>query len=69
MLDKIAVELSYFAMNENIYEQFYYDHRIHMCLVGNPKTDLCKDKSVYEPKLAEFNEKKVNFKIKLIQKR
>jgi hypothetical protein len=69
MLDKDAVEISYFDMNKNIYEQYYYEHRIHMCLFGNPKTDICKDKTIYEPKIAEFNEKKVNFKIKLIQKR
>jgi hypothetical protein len=66
MLDKIAVELSYFAMNENIYEQFYYDHRIHMCLFGNPKTDLCKDKSVYEPKLAELKDKTIKLKTKKV---
>jgi len=69
MLDKEAVEKSYFDMNEPIYEQYYYEHSIHMCLKGNPKTALCADKSVYEHKLKEFKEKTVALKTKLIQKR
>lgn len=69
MLDKEAIEKSYFDMYEPIYEQYYYEHRIHMCLKGNPKTDLCADKSVYEPKIKEFKEKTVALKTKLIHKR
>lgn len=69
MLDKEAIEKSYFDMNEPIYEQYYYEHSIHMCLKGNPKTALCEDKSVYEPKLKEFKEKTVSLKTKMVQKR
>jgi hypothetical protein len=69
MLDKEAVEKSYFDMNEPIYEQYYYEHSIHMCLKGNPKSALCADKSVYEPKVKEFKEKTVALKTKMIQKR
>jgi hypothetical protein len=63
MLDKVAVEKSYFDMKDDIYEQFYYDHRIHMCLVGNPKSNLCKNKEEYTARIAEFNEKKMKLKI------
>ena len=69
MLDKVAVKKSYFSMSEPIYEQYYYKHSIHMCLKGNPKTDLCKDKTVYGPKLKEFKEALVKLKTKQIQKR
>lgn len=69
MLDAVAVEISYFDMKEDIYEQYYYDHRIHMCLFGNPKTDLCKDSNVYKARIAEFKEKTVKLKRKLLQKR
>ena len=69
MLDGVAIEKSYFDMKDDIYEQFYYDHRVHMCLVGNPKSDICKDKGVYGPKIAELKAKTVKLKMKVIQKR
>ena len=69
MLDKVAVEKSYFDMKEDIYEQYYYDHRIHMCLKGNPKSDICSDPVVYKPRLAELKEKKVKLKTKQVEKR
>jgi hypothetical protein len=69
MLDKVAVEKTYFTMNEPIYPQYYYEQRIKMCLFGNPRSDLCADKAVYGPKLKEFKEKLVKLKTKLIQKR
>jgi len=69
LLDGDAVEKSYFDMSKPIYEQYYYTHRIEMCLFGNPRTDLCKDKSVYEPKLKEFKEKTTKLKRKVLHKR
>ena len=69
MLDKEAVEKSYFDMKQNIYEQYYYEHSVKMCLAGNPKSNICKDKDVYKTKIAEFNEKKVKLKTKLLHKR
>ena len=66
-LDKVAIEKSYFTMKKDIYEQNYYPHRIHMCKAGNPKTDLCKDKSVYGPKVKEYNDKKVSLDVKMIE--
>lgn len=68
MLNKEAVEISYFNMKKNIYEQYYYEHRIKMCLFGNPKSDICNNKSIYGPKVKEFKEKKCKLKTKLIHK-
>jgi len=68
MLDKLAIEISFFDMKKPIYEQFYYRHRIHMCLVGNPKSEICQDKLVYGPKLKEIKEKTVKLKTKQISK-
>lgn len=64
MLDKEAVEKSYFDMKKNIYEQYYYEHNVKMCLAGNPKSDICENKDVYKTKIAEFKEKKVKLKTK-----
>ena len=61
MLDKVAVEKSYFDMKQDIYGQYYYEHKIHMCLKGNPKTDICKENDIYGPRLKEFEAKKVDF--------
>jgi hypothetical protein len=69
MLDKEAVEKTYFNMSEPIYEQYYYEHSVHMCLKGNPKTDLCADKSVYEPRIKEFKSKCQTLKTKQIMNR
>jgi len=69
MLDKVAIEISFFDMKKPIYEQFYYAHKIHMCLVGNPKSEICEDKSVYGPKLKEMKEKTVKLKTKKISKK
>lgn len=68
MLEKEAVEKSYFDMKKNIYEQYYYKHSIHMCLAGNPKSHICKDKDVYKAKLSEFAEKKQKMKTKILHK-
>jgi hypothetical protein len=69
MLDAVAVDISYFDMKEHIYEQYYYEDRIHMCLVGNPKSNMCKDSDVYKSRIAELKEKTVKLKKKVIQKR
>ena len=69
LLDKVAVDKSYFDMKKDIYDQYYYEHSIHMCLFGNPKTNICKDKKVYGPKVAEFKRKTFKLRSKLIEKR
>ena len=66
MLENVAIEKSYFDMKKDIYEQHYYEHRIHMCLVGNPRSDICKDASVYQPKIEEWKAKTVKLPIKLL---
>lgn len=66
MLDKVAIEKSYFDMKKDIYEQHYYQRSVDMCLKGNPKTDICKDKSVYEPRIAEWKAKQVKLKTKKV---
>jgi hypothetical protein len=68
LLDNVAIEKSFFDMSQNIYEQHYYPHHIHMCLFGNPKSDLCKDKSVYEPRIKEWEDKTTKLKVKQIAK-
>lgn len=69
MLDKVAVDKTYFDMKKNIYEQYYFEQSVKMCLKGNPKTDLCKDKEAVKERIREFNAKKVSLKIKQIEKR
>jgi len=69
MLDKVAVEKSYFDMKKDIYEQYYYEHHASMCLKGNPKTDLCKDKDAVKLRINEFKAKTRKLKTKQIQKR
>lgn len=68
LLDNVAIEKSFFDMSQDIYDQHYYAHRVHMCLFGNPKSDLCKDKSVYEPRIKEWEDKTTKLKIKQIAK-
>ena len=41
LLDKVAVETSYFNIKEDIYNQYYYEHTVKMCLKNNPRTALC----------------------------
>ena len=40
-LGKDAVETSYFDLKEDIYDQYYYEHRVKMCLKNNPKSAIC----------------------------
>ena len=69
MLEKVAIEKSFFDLKGDIYRQSYYAHSIKMCLYGNPRTDICKDKSVYEQKLKDLKQKTVHFKVKVVEKR
>jgi hypothetical protein len=63
-LDKVAIEKSYFNLKEDIYDQYYYEHSVKMCLRNNPKTALCSGN--YKERIHEFHEKKVKLKTKLI---
>jgi len=64
LLGKVAIEKNYFDMKEDIYDQYYYEHRVRMCLKNNPKSAICSGD--YKERLAEFNHKKVPLKIKKI---
>ena len=65
-LGKVAVEKTYFDLKEDIYDQYYYEHKVHMCLKNNPKSAICTGN--YKEIIKEFNDKKVNLKTKLITK-
>lgn len=69
LLDKTAVEKSYFDMSKPIYEQYYYEHSVKMCIAGNPKSDICKDIPYYTKKIEEFHIKTTKLKTKVIDKR
>jgi hypothetical protein len=69
MIDKVAVEKTYFDMKKDIYDQYYFGHDIHMCLKGNPKSDICKDPKVYKPRLRELEDKTVSLITKQVEKR
>ena len=61
-LGKVAVEKTYFDLKEDIYDQYYYEHRVRMCLKNNPKSDICTGN--YKERIQEFHDKKVTLKIK-----
>lgn len=61
LLGKVAIEKSYFNLKEDIYDQYYYDHRVRMCLKNNPKSAICSGN--YKERLQELNDKKVSLKI------
>jgi hypothetical protein len=65
-LGKVAIEKSYFDMKEDIYDQYYYEHKVRMCLKNNPKSAICTGN--YKERIQEFQDKKVPLKTKLIIK-
>jgi hypothetical protein len=70
MLDKIAIDKSFFDMKGDIYQQYYTaETYIPMCLKGHGSSDICKDKPSAKERVAELKEKKVKLKTKLLQKR
>lgn len=69
MLDKVAVDKSYFDMKKGIYEQFYYDTYVKDCQHGFGNKTLCKDKDYVKERLNELKTKTRKLKVKQIQKR
>lgn len=82
MLDKVAVEKSFFDMKaensffrvfdrkKGIYEQYYFvDHALDMCLRGYGDAGDCKDKKKAREQIKDLKEKTTTLKTKLIQKR
>lgn len=68
MLNKVAVEKSYFDMKENIYQQFYYDIRVKDCQNGFGDKTICKDKESVKKRLDEFKHKTHKLKTRMIAK-
>jgi hypothetical protein len=70
LLDKIAVEKSFFDMKSNIYQQYYEAiSYLPMCLKGHQDTSLCKDKKAARERIAEAEEKSKKLRVKVLQKR
>jgi len=67
LLDKVAVDKSFFDMKKGIYEQYYNASiRLDMCLRG---FGACKDKEKAKATRKEMKSKTRKMKSKLIQKR
>jgi hypothetical protein len=70
MLDKVAVEKSFFNMKGDIYQQYYAGTTyLPMCLKGYQDTSICKDKEAAKARIKELKEKTVKLKKKVLQKR
>ena len=64
MLDKEAVEKSYFDMKKDIYEQFYFPQRVKDCKNGFGDKTICKDKDYVKERLKEFEAKRRRFLVR-----
>ena len=69
MLNKVAVEKTYFDMKKDIYQQFYFDTHVKDCQHGFGDKEICKDKDFVKERLKEFKAKTRKLKTKQIQKR
>ena len=70
MLDKIAIEKSFFDMKQDIYQQYYAAQTyLPMCLKGYQNPEICKDKNAAKERNAELKEKLGKLKTKRLQKR
>ncbi len=70
MLDKVAIEKSFFDMKEDIYEQYYSGTTyLPQCLKGYGNTLRCEDKEQSKRIIRELKAKTRKLKSKLLQKR
>jgi hypothetical protein len=70
MLDKVAVEKSFFTVKDDIYQQYYAGTTyLPMCLKGSQDTSICKDRDQAKARIQELKEKTSKLKTKLLQKR
>jgi hypothetical protein len=70
MLDKVAVENSFFDVKKPIYEQYYMASTyLPMCLKGYHDTSICKDKKAAREHIAELESKSKKIRVKTLQKR
>lgn len=70
LLDKVAVEKSFFGMKSEIYQQYYNaETYLPMCLKGYQNQSICKDKQAARERIQELKEKTTTLKTKMLQKR
>jgi hypothetical protein len=70
MLDKVAVDTSFFDMKKDIYQQYYAATTyLNECLRGYGNPAICKDKDAAKARIKELKEKTVKLKTKRLQKR
>lgn len=70
MLDKVAIDKTFFDMKKSIYDQYYdVDRALPMCLKGyDPKT-ICDDKKQARASIQNLKSKTRKVKSKVLQKR
>jgi hypothetical protein len=70
MLDKVAVEKSFFDMKKDIYQQYYSATTyLPMCLKGHGHPAACKDKHAAQDIIEDLHQKQKKLKTKVLQKR
>ncbi len=70
MLDKMAIEKSFFDMKADIYQQYYSATTyLPMCLKGHGNPAQCKDKVEAKRIIEDLKDKQKKMKTKQIQKR
>lgn len=70
MLDKVAIDKSFFDMKKPIYEQYYHvTSELDMCVRGYEPKDVCKDKKQAKATMKDLKAKTRKLKSKVLQKR
>lgn len=70
LLDKVAVQLDFFDLKQDIYQQYYAASTyLPMCLKGYQDQSICKDKQAAKEQIAELKQKQIKLKSKVLQKR
>lgn len=64
MLEKKAVEKSYFDMGRDVYEQAYIETYARDCKMGFGKKEVCKDPEGTRERIKELKKKSVSMKVK-----
>jgi hypothetical protein len=70
MLEKVAVEKSFFDMKRDIYHQYYSATTyLPMCLKGHGNPAACKDKEAAKDIIEDLHQKQKKLRTKVLQKR
>ena len=67
MLNKIALPKEKLDMKNDPYDQFYYAQRLHMCIAGNPRTEICADRKAAKAELADRESWPIPLKTKTVK--